>query len=50
MGSLVVTLALALSACGSGAYWDVQQKAPAYRVPEPVTLYVLVSEQVNAAD
>jgi hypothetical protein len=50
LGSLVVTLAVPLSACGSGAYWDVQQKAPAYRVPEPVTLYILVSEQVNAAD
>ncbi|MFZ5893235.1 MAG: hypothetical protein ACOY0T_19400 [Myxococcota bacterium] len=38
--------------CGgsSGAYWDVRQKTPSYRITEPITLYVLVSDQVNAVD
>lgn len=46
----LLALACSLGACGSGAYWEVQQKAPAYRVAAPITLYVLVSDQVNAAD
>ncbi len=47
-----MVVALASQGCGSGAYWEVNQKALAYQLPEPgpVTLYVVVSDQVNNDD
>jgi hypothetical protein len=48
--TFLVGLALAQAGCRSGAYWEVNQKAPSYRLPQVVTLYVAVSEQVNQVD